>query len=102
MFVFPGNHVPPQRRYTFDQARIAELDQSNRLKELHIYDKIIPFIPFKEINTYLSNGYQYTIEKDLDAFTDNTNRIISLKNEKDLKLVEVEGNENTNTIYPPH
>jgi hypothetical protein len=101
MFAFAQKSQPAPRVYQLRDARIAEVDNNDRLTELLICEKSVPFIPFLEISQYLANGYQYKLEPDIDHLTDNGNRIISLVCENDLKLAEVQYDPFSNKIYPP-
>lgn len=101
MFTFVRRPQTAPQVYTLADAKIAELDETNHLKELLVHDKTVPFIPFPDITQYLSEGYIYKLESELDHFCDNNNRVISLSKDQDLKLAEVQYHAHQNKIYPP-
>lgn len=101
MFTFARRPQPASQVYCLADAKIVELDDTDHLKELLIHDKTVPFVAFSEIAQYLSEGYNYKLESELDHFCDHNNRIISLSKDQDLKLAEVQYNSANNKIYPP-
>lgn len=101
MFVFQRGAQPAPRSYRLSDARVAELDDNDHLKAIIIHDKSVPFVQFDEVSNYLTKGYHYKLEVELEHFTENDNRIISLTHGNDLKLAEVQLNPLNNKIYPP-